>query len=106
MSRYGHQDGANNEHYNIDLQSPFTADTLGDYGVTSVTRQWVEQDKPLTEVTEQGAEEGSCLEGRCDVAGDTSCCGFRDTKVLLEACAGNRCTNKGRIVPKARLVSA
>jgi len=64
MSRYGHQDGANNEHYNIDLQSPFTADTLGDYGVTSVT------------------------------------------KVLLEACAGNSCTNKGRIIPKARMVLA
>ena len=106
MSRYRHHNGANNEHYDIDLQSPFAADTLGDYGVTSVTRQGVEQDKPLTEVTEQGAEESSCLEGRCDIAGDTSCCGFRDTKVLLEACAGNRCTNKSRIIPKARMVLA
>lgn len=38
MSRYRHQNGTNNEHYDIDLQSPFAANTLSDYGETSVTR--------------------------------------------------------------------
>lgn len=52
------------------------------------------QDRSLTEVAEQGAKECSCLESRGDIAGDAGSCAFGDTKVLLEASTGNRCTNK------------
>jgi hypothetical protein len=34
-----HQDGANDKHYDVHLQCPFAANTLGDYRAMSVTRQ-------------------------------------------------------------------
>lgn len=39
MGRYRHQDGTNNEHYNVHLQSPFAANTLSNYAVLSVSKE-------------------------------------------------------------------
>lgn len=57
----------------------------------------------LTEITEQGAEECTCLEGRGDVAWDTGSGSLCDAKVALEAGASNGGAYKGRVITKARI---
>jgi hypothetical protein len=95
MSRDCHQNGANDKHNNICLQCPFAANTLSDYSIMSATKRIADQDRPLTEVAEQGTEEGTCLESRGDVTRDAGSCGFGDTKVLLETCTSYCCAHEG-----------
>jgi hypothetical protein len=77
MSRDSHQDGADDEHYDIHLQCPLAANTLSQ------------------EVAEQGTEECTRLESRGDVTRNAGSCGFGDAKVLLEARTGDCCTHEG-----------
>jgi hypothetical protein len=106
MCRHCHQNGANDEHYDIHLQCPFAANTLSDYLSVWVTKQGIDQATPLTEVAKQGTKECTCLESRSYVARDAGSCGFGDAKVLLETGTGDRGTHEGWVIPKAGMMLA
>lgn len=106
MCRHCHQNGANDEHYDIYLQCPFAADTLSNCSTMSATEYQVDQNRPRTEVAKQSTEKGTCLESRGDVTRDAGSCGFGDTKVLLETRTGDCCAYKGRVIPKAGMMLA
>lgn len=84
MSSSGHDDGTNDEDEDIDLEGPLAADFLS------------------KRETEECTEEGPCLEGRGDVAGDAFCLCGCDIEISLETLSGDCGPNKGRVVTKTR----